>query len=126
MARSRNQNQLEHWGALLGIDREHADSEASASLDFWIAANNLAITHAKVLPADRFYLLNYDELCSDPRQGVRRLLDFLQIDPPQSTVDKVVGMPQPRELRFSAEELRSFSSEQLDSVRQLGFVVEES
>ena len=126
MARSRNQNQLEHWGALLGIDREHGDSDASASLDFWIAANNLAIAHAKELPADRFYLLNYDELCADPQQGVRRLLDFIQIDPPQSVVDKLVSMPQPRELRFSAEELRSFTSAQLESVRELGFDVEGS
>ena len=125
MSRSRNQNQFKHWGDLLGIDPESAGSDASASLDFWIAANRLAISHAHALSADRFYLLNYDELCSNPDRGVSQLLDFLRADPPQSIVDKVVTMPQPRESRFSAEELRSFTSIQLETVRDLGFDITE-
>jgi hypothetical protein len=125
MARSKNQNQLRSWGAFLGIDREHADSDASASLDFWIAANRLASSHAKDMPASRFYLLNYDDLCSHPQQGVRNLLDFMQVDPPKPTVAKLVGMPQQRDLRFSAEELRAFTSMQLEIVREMGFDVEE-
>ena len=125
MARSRNQNQFKHWGDRLGIDGEQAGSDASASLDFWIAANRLAISHAKGLPASRFYLLNYDELCAHPQQGVKRLLDFVQFDPPPSVFDKLIGIPQPRESRFSREELCSFTSTQLEAVREFGFDVEE-
>jgi hypothetical protein len=125
MARSKNQNQLRSWGPLLGIDREHAASDASASLDFWITANQLAITQAQDMPASRFYVLNYDDLCSRPEQGIRHLLDFMQIDPPESTVAKLAGMPQPRNNQFSAEQLRAFTSTQLASVRAFGFDIEE-
>jgi hypothetical protein len=126
MARSQNQGQFKKWGDELGIKPEHAGSDASASLDFWITANRLAISHAQAMPADRFYLLNYDHLCSHPREGVRQFLDFLQIDTSPSTVDKLVAMPQPKESRFSREDLRSFTSAQLESVRELGFDVVES
>jgi hypothetical protein len=121
MAKSRNQSQFKNWGKLFGIDPEHAGSDAGASLDFWIAANRLAISHAQKMPANRFCLLNYDEFCSHPHEGVRQLLDFVQIDASPPTIAKLVAMPQAKESRFSTEELQSFSSTQLESLRELGF-----
>ncbi len=126
MARSRNQNQFRSLGALYGIDEEATGANVGGSLEFWITANQLAISRGRQMPADTFYLLNYDDFCAHPQQGVEQLLKFLHIEPPQSVMATLTGRAEKREATFSATELASFTSAQLDSVRALGFNIEES
>lgn len=125
MAWSANQHQVERWGPLFGIHTGPGPVDPSASLDFWIAANVRAIEVGKTL-GDRFMLVNFDELSRNPHSLLGGLFEFLDCQVPdvqsatlaaQFKVPETVG-------RYRAAGLSSFSPDQLEQVRALGFTVE--
>ncbi len=92
MAFSSNQNQLKNWGPLLGINyqekRIHKDS-----LDYWLEANNLAIETGLNLMKERFHVLEFDNLCNNPKDEFLLLLEFLNINTITETdLKKLINM----------------------------------
>ena len=118
MARSRNQRQVKAW-------HKHFDIEVSnpitpeVSLEYWLRANKRAITTGKKMLGERFYLLDFDELCSNPLVEVKKLLEALNIETDAKTLAsiceeiKVQVLP---ELDVSA-----FSGAQIERVGRLGY-----
>ena len=122
MAHSPNQAQPLRWGPLFGIEGG-LSAEPVRSLDFWIASNTLAIERGRTMPEGHFLLVNHDDLCASPREGVRRFVEFLGIETPGALMDELMALPNPpRPLEFTAEQMRQeFGEERLAKVRELGF-----
>lgn len=80
MAFSSNQQQLYNWGPLFGIKNPLSSEETSKfSFKYWININNKIIKYGKRYDNDRFYLLNFDLLCSNPELELKKLFGFLSI-----------------------------------------------
>ncbi len=126
MAQSRNQLQLKRWGSSFGVASGSPDPSPAASLDYWIRSNETAIEVGSGLREGSFYLLNYDELCANPRQEVSRFVEFLGLHPADALVQELTLVPQAGTSRPRAEcdVQKVFGEERLAHVRALGFPVE--
>jgi hypothetical protein len=125
MAQSRNQLQVSRWGSLFGLADAGGLASPTASLDFWIRANEAAIAAGQELPRGRFLLLNYDELCAQPEHAVVKLAEFLDLRPSEKVLGDLTRIPRaaastPR-AACDADEL--FGPERLARVEALGFPV---
>jgi Sulfotransferase family len=128
MAWSDNQLQLRRWAPLFGIDLADVDptlpdSIASASLDFWIEANERAVSLGRRLLGDRFLVVNFDDLCADPLRGVETICRFLVAEPERSDLALLAKLPR-RPVssgRYREKGLSSFTPDQLHRVASLGF-----
>jgi hypothetical protein len=123
MAHSNNQAQVSRWGPLFGLDVGAATPTPQDSLDYWIAANQLALTRGRAMQPGRFLVVNYDDLCGDPSGHVPGLVEFLGFDPPPAVIDELVALPrQPtRPVLTESQMEEEFGRERLTRVRELGF-----
>lgn len=122
MAHSRNQQQLQRWGDHY-LD-ESFDVSPRSSLKFWCAVHRRVIRHGTRL-GHRFLLLNYDQFCLRPREGVSRLSDFLGVEPDRSLMASLVRLVQPPDSigRFREYDTDIFDAQDVAYVRELGFDV---
>jgi hypothetical protein len=125
MAHSKNQAQLLRWGPTLGFSDARSRSNAVTSLDFWIVTNELVLAQGAEMGADSFLVVNYDELCAEPRSTIERLLRFLALDPPGDLRREVEALAAPaRPLDLTSQDvLREFGEMRLARVRDLGFTL---
>jgi len=128
MAYSANQAQVSRWGRYFGVDVEDGSPTPRDSLDYWIAANELAMTRGRALGPDAFLMVNYDQLCAQPAVVVPLLAAFLGFDPPPAQIDELVALPRaarpPALTRTQMED--EFGEERLSRVRGLGFSLEDA
>jgi hypothetical protein len=125
MAYSRNQGHLIAWGWRFGVQTPNSPALLPrASLDYWIRANEAAIAQGARILGDRFMVVNFDQLCLEPRDQVVRLIDFLELDPRSADVDRLCGLVSvPSSLGRHREHRPEFSLDDIDAVRRLGFSV---
>lgn len=94
MAYSSNQQQLFNWGCLFNITIPQNQSDLPlASFRYWVAANRKVLETGRGLGNEKFLLVNFDELCMDPRPGVTRIAKFLGTDPAMELIEKASVMP---------------------------------
>ncbi len=127
MAFSRNQVQLYNWGQVFGIDGTNSAAPLpKKALDFWITANERAVAIGKKFSQGNFLAINFDELCRNPGDEVKRLIDFLEIKIDEPKLKNLVQMPQkPKSSgRYQNEDLSIFSQEEIQAVRKFGFFVD--
>lgn len=120
MAFSQNQNQVRNWGrSRFGLDLGTRQDRIAPALvlDYWIVSNRDAVTQGRTHLKDRFFLLNYDELCDTPKPVLERLFDFLAITADASGfADRIA--PRSRN-RHEGEDLSIFSRAQLQAVAEI-------
>jgi hypothetical protein len=128
MAHSHNQAQVSRWGQLFGLHVRGPVPTPQDSLDYWIAANELAIGRGLAMPPEQFLVVNYDELCERPLQIVPALVEFLGFDPPTSLMDELVALPRaPARPPLTRDQMEfEFGPERLMRVRELGFSLEDA
>lgn len=127
MAFSRNQVQLYNWGQVLGVDGANSAAPLpKRALDFWIKANERAVAIGKQFPQGKFLAINFDELCRNPGDEVKRLINFLQIKIQEPKLKNLEQMPQkPKSSgRYKNEDLSIFSQEEIQAVQKFGFRVD--
>jgi hypothetical protein len=124
MAWSTNQWQLRLWGELFGVKGEAGS--AAAALEYWIEANSRAVSLGRRLLGERFFLVNFDELCADPDIQVPSLARFLGCGHGGDDVLKAINLPKrpPSAGRYRAAGLAPFTEVQLAQVEDLGFRIE--
>lgn len=123
MAFSSNIEPVRRWGSEFGIvNTDHFT--AQDQIDFWIAVNKYVVGQCQELFAGRHYILNFDQLCTNPEQEIEKLFDFLGINSRASIDDlsKLVALPVSTG-RYRSH-LHTFTPEQIQAVRDFGFVVE--
>jgi hypothetical protein len=127
MAYSGNQQQLHNWGALAGIDLPESEALLPrASLDYWVAANQTVIEFGRAQLGERFYLLNFDALCSRPQPEIDNLLAWLDLPAAEEAGESLYGLPQtpPSVGRYKQHDLSIHRAESLAAVREFGFPVD--
>jgi len=119
MAFSSNQNQLQNWGHHYGIDLASSTPQ-QASLAFWIAANQHALSESRRLGLC-FHLINFDNLCLKPQETTARFLEFLEC--PQQQARSLMPLIQtPSSLgRRAGRDLRFVDAEKAAALAELGF-----
>ena len=125
MAFSGNQEQVYKWGDVFEI-KKPADTkeEIKASLSYWLRANRRAINIGQSLLSNRFLMVNFDKLCSDPSDEVERLLHFLDIDEMDyDTLSKLIVTPHSTG-RYLNHDLSVFTLSEIDAVREFGFGID--
>jgi hypothetical protein len=123
MAFSTNTHQLVHWGQDFGIDPN--DLTPTARLDFWIRVNTWAEEECRALFPNRHLTISFDALCTDPEREIARLLSFAEVQSGEtvSTLAQLVKTPSSIGRYLGKQE--SFSQEQVQAVRQRGFIVQD-
>ncbi len=126
MAFSNNQAQFRANSWYFGIDGREADQlpperiDPVRMLDYWLAANRFAIEQGRQHLGERFHILDFDQLCRQPREEVAKLLAFLGQD--AAAVERLASLVQPpgslgRHQRYPWREV--FSEQQLAAVDAL-------
>lgn len=124
MAFSDNQNQLHLWGGSFNVNvPEDQQRLPQASYRYWVQANREARTRGLALGADRFMLLNFDQLCSDPDQQLQKLAGFLNRDLPDHDLVRIKALIKPlgsigRHVKHGVE---MFRGEDLSALTEFGF-----
>lgn len=127
MAYSRNQKQLYNWGHLFGVQIPASPKLLpKASLNYWIRANERAVSLGKRHLGDRFLLVNFDELCSYRDREVERLTKFLELSNSIVNMNQLYNVPtRPSSTgRYKQHDLSIFDRGEIDAVRRLGFEVD--
>jgi hypothetical protein len=121
MAFSGNKNQLFYWGdSLLGNTGE---ASANRQLKYWCVVQKRAIEIGAEM-ADRFYLLNYDQLCAAPENEIAKLITFMQVDAPAALLASSCNLVDPpASLRFKSQDISQLDRDAIDYVASLGFAV---
>lgn len=124
MVYSHNQNQLQKWGSLFGME-EKRNAGPRASLHYWYSANKRAIRLGTDLFGHNFFVLNFNQLCLNPKTEIDGLINFLELDPKKMNLDlltKIVTPPASLK-RYKKHDLSIFKEEDLELVRKLGFEI---
>lgn len=122
MAHSANQNQLRLWGAhFIGPGFEVTPYY---SLKYWHAVHRRVLRLCEPMGA-RFLLLNYDRFCVHPEDGMRQLLDFMELQITPSEISRLVRLVRPPASmgRFREHGIDIFDPADVAFVGQLGFDV---
>ena len=123
MAFSSNQVQLRNWGKAAGIAYPTDKNKLpAASLDYWIWANTRAIKNGQAL-GKNFLLINFEAFCINPVEGVKKLFDFIEMEPDEALMNKFISLPKLPETtgRYKKEDISIFKTEQLNAVIELGY-----
>ena len=122
MAYSKNQNQLNLWGA--HFLQENFTPTPYYSLRYW------RITHQRVLDIGKsmgndFMLLNYDDFCSNSSDGIAQLCDFIGL-PAKDVEAQIINLIKPPQSigRFKKHNIhQQLSIEDIEYAEHLGFDV---
>ncbi len=127
MAFSANLQQLYNWGKRfnVGIPLNY-QLIPMAQLEYWIRSTKIAIEIGRKLLKDRFYYLNYDKLCKNPKEEVKKISDFISINSTGDQINKLASLPHVPESagRYKKRNLNVFRASQLAEVENLGFKIE--
>lgn len=126
VAHGKNQQQLFNWGPLFGVDfPDSSDQIPVASFQYWVRANKAAITKGKLLGANVFHCLNYDHLCNNPREEIKKLTTFLNVTVSNDLFETLCGLPKvPESARqYKNFSLDRFSDRDLSALGELGFSI---
>jgi hypothetical protein len=120
MAHSTNQNQLIMWG-------KHFFSEPYLispyySLKYWCEVHRRILLEGRELGND-FLFLNYDNFCKYPEHGIEELINFLELEYDQASIERLQRLINPPTTigRFKQYGANIFDKEDLHFVEELGF-----
>ena len=127
MAFSKNKQQLKNWGYLFDIHLNGDENEeelAYKQLCYWIESTKKKKYLSQEKP-DRILVLNFEKLCSNPKEEIDRIIAFTKLDLEKINLETIYQLPQtPNSAqRFKDYDLGIFDQAQLDYVRQLGFEI---
>lgn len=123
MAYSTNQNQLRLWGRQF-LKTDQYEINPFWSLKFWCIVHRRIFELARQFPG-RILIINFDSLCSAPRDGLPTFCQFLGMASGASFEESLLGLVrQPESIgRFKLHGLAAFDPDDVCYVRSLGFDV---
>ena len=110
------------------VHEDEDDAEMPyAALDYWIRANVAAIDAGKRLLGDRFMVLNFEQLCTQPETEIDRMIAFMgrdDVDAAQRSALAALPKLPSSAGRYKENDLSVFTQDQLDIVRSFGCTVD--
>ncbi|WP_380702145.1 sulfotransferase [Salinithrix halophila] len=126
MAFSENKRQLRLWGKRFNIEMPKDKKYLPiAQLNYWIKSNRRSIRLGNKLLGNRFFVLNYDQLCLNPKMEIQKLIRFLGLDVNEMDIhplSRIVRKPESFE-RYKKHDLSIFNEKHFQAVRSFGFEV---
>lgn len=122
MAYSSNLNQLRRWGErVLGRSVRESPTDALA---YWVRVHRRVLSTGELM-GSRFMMLNYDQMCHQPSDGVKQLLGFLGINPSSESLSSLCALVDPPSSlgRHAAHQTDDLDPEDVEFVKSLGFTV---
>jgi hypothetical protein len=127
MAFSKNQNQLFNWGPIFGVKRPTISSQIpSAALKYWIRANHHMLKVGEKLGRNKFLKINFEKLCYSPESEIKKMIDFLNINPENEVYQRALNLPQlPKSMaRYRNYDLNQFESNDLNILSEFGYAID--
>lgn len=124
MAFSKNQQQLYNWGTFFGISLPTSpNDEPNESLKYWLRANRRIYEIGRKLGEKKFSVINFEKLCSSPKQEINKIISFLNIKPHINDLETSYSIPKKTESmgRYKNYELDQFDKKDLDELNQFGY-----
>ncbi len=122
MAFSKNTWQARHWGHLYGLSRKPDVPLPLHQLQYWSAANRVALDYGRTHMQGRFLVVDYEDFCAQPVIHWARILRFLGLDDGRALPKDLV---QPMTIgRSASHDLSIFPEPSLAEARALQAVVE--
>ena len=128
MAFSNNLQQLKNWGWKYGIKISKDDNQETLilkQLDYWNATTK-EILQLKEEYNDQIFIVNFGELCMNPKRGVDHLLSFCDIEPSSDALEDIYEIPRftPSINRYRRYDISRFSKDQLEIIKAMGFPID--
>ncbi len=124
MAYSPNQQQLFNWGKLFGVEIPKNEKDIpAASFRYWVEVNRKVIAQREKLGENKILLLNFDNLCVNPKTEIQKLIDFLGIKVSDTQLQKAVEIliiPESKG-RFKKHDIAKFEKKELDFLYSMGY-----
>ncbi len=124
MAYSPNQQQLFNWGKLFGVEIPKKEKDIpAASFRYWVEVNRKVIAQRKKLGERKILILNFDDLCVNPKTEIQKLIDFLGIKVSDTQLQKAVEIliiPESKG-RFKKHDIAKFEKKELDFLYSMGY-----
>jgi len=127
MAFSKNLNQLRNWGEFHGISVDDPKDPVLA-LKYWISANQFAVNEGAKYLGSRFFMLNFDDLCSKPDETIEKVTAFISSeasvnDEKKETLRSLISPPASicRYKTYNYKDI--FDPDSIEEVRKFGFAV---
>jgi hypothetical protein len=124
MAFSSNQQQLFNWGPMFGVYPPKREVDIpEASFRYWVEANKKVIKMGNEMGSDKFYLLNFENICTDVDAGINMLLKFLKIEPNNETYNSILNIPKLPSTsgRFRENEINWLKDDDSNFLQLIGF-----
>ena len=120
MAYSSNQTQLRFWGAWLIGDK--IEVTPRYSLKYWRLVHERILSLGLDMGVD-LLLLDYDQFCLRPTEGLRRLLAFLGLDISRARQSQLISHVHPPSSlgRFKQHGTQDFDPEDMAFARRMGY-----
>lgn len=87
MAYSSNQNQLQLWGPEV-FGKGFDTSTAESAFIYWVWAHK-RIKDTSIRMGNRLMLISFEDFCTAPEKGIREVIDFLDLEAQQETIDSL-------------------------------------
>ncbi len=125
MAFSNNLQHLNAWAFLFDLKSPKSkELIPSSQLDYWIKTNEKMLEYTKNYK-DIFYILNFDNLCINPREEITKLLDFLNLKVDNQLFGRLIEIPKiPSTMGRWKTRPDCFSESQKIQVKKYGFNIE--
>ena len=123
MTYSKNQNQAKLWGGMYGIEYSDECHDPVSFFRYWLKANQKAIYLGKKMLADRFLLINYEDLCYSPEKEIKRLIEFVQLSLSNETLNMVAKIPSPPSSigRYKKHDTSWMTDDDIKSLHMFGY-----
>lgn len=120
MALSRNQNQTRLWGP--SITGKPFNPSPSYALHYWCKAHKRVLEIGRRM-GERFHLINFDALCTNPSKVIDDMAAFAGIKPGTEMQEKLCGEVNPPASigRFREQDITAFDPEDVAFVASCGF-----
>lgn len=82
MAYSGNQQMMNNFGSMFGLDVDPYSSSPENALKFWILSNKYAIRQLQEEKDEKYLIVKFEEVCKRPYALVNEIANFLPIDCP--------------------------------------------
>ena len=121
-------SQIRDWASWFDLPSDVPDHNLPVVLlEFWIRANQRALQLGRTIGPEKFYLLDFEKLCLNPKVETDKLITFLGISPSPEAVAQAAAFPRPpkSQKRYLAHDLGVLEPRQLKAVADMGFPIEQ-
>lgn len=124
MAFSSNQQQLYNWGKMFGVEiPQNQDEIPLSSFRYWVEANQKVLELSKSLGHRKVLLLNFDKLCTHPKQEIQKIVSFIGIEVSENQLKKAIQLPTTPKTkdRFKSHDISGFNGSDLEFLKTLDY-----